>query len=846
MVTAKYTEKTELQPVDFTQAAAGIAQESGKAAEMRMKIADRYRQQSAQKLTEMAKVNAQVRGAEAGAEGRFETGSMMTEAGKSYNVGLASSATLTFSNDAAKHFGQSFAQVQAQGYSPQAYADYQANVEGYTQRTLDATPPLLRETARKALQSINHGYELQYQKGLQKSLTLQAAKTARSTVEQSIATSNTLAANGANLLTDTAETLKKQVLTTHQYIDNNPNISAAQSATYKKRLYTESLGHTVGQIAQSEFARLQELMQNGTPEQIIQAKQQLQTINRNPNAFVDYVQTSLNKRNSFYGTFANTTKVASQLKTLTGNFLTQGAAVSDAYQNTYNVLVNKLSKGAFLTPNEVTTGQQAAAMLSKSEIKLLDFNNQVAGQEMVQSALGDANLTQQYETGALENTLGLNKAGNNQVLNQIKALKTLNNRDPAAYTKKMALEKNAYQATTSQLIKDGARPADITYTRNALNSPTILTDIAQKSVVWDRNLGGRILAEQRSLYNSNTITGAVYKPWTTAQLNNFVQTLNSTADTSKLVGIWSGVHQAGINTLDLFDSLPKKDQTLLTLNSALCARDTTDSRGCHFMIEAAQDKAISALSQKENTLVHIASGAVMTKYNAAFSPEIAALMIKNTQNVAGGIANGADVGELGAGVRSSFLKGTDPWSWTGLAPGLETTHGMTDLSRHIDAFAGRHTLGGDYLALIPSDVSSPDDARQTLPLNPIRVARYFDELTSTKAIEGYQSGIYIKPGPVTEEAAKDPMSAGSVLLGPVAQAEFQAQIATAREQGVAHPRIVNDGLGAFKLVTSANIPIRYKDGREVRMTFWDLAQKLHQLHPNDKPERVHVDVTEMY
>ena len=811
MVTAKYTDNTQIEQMSPLGLGRGSESLAGVAAAQANLIHNttKFVTDKIQKQTDIA---AEEAGVEEGLKGqKAKPWSNLTEAGRAYNQGIAKTAPLMISNDLTSFFSNQFRNVTSNNYHPSAYQDFKETTEAYLKKYTSETPAHLRPYIARAGLEMMGNYQTQFSKGLLKSQLINAQLETKTQINQSQNNAIINAQNG--LASNNPDLYNQHINHSLGYINSRRGLTANQMFKASQNLITSSLTAQLG-YKHNQLTNAWQDLKTAHNAKASGAFKTLNEIHQNPEEWVRSFVLSQAKLNPAVQTYADLTKLTSNARRIANEFKVKVSSMDSDLKANVKSLNDNMNAG--ITPSPNLLESTMSTLLQNGDYKAaknLENNNKAF--TLVHNALGNAQVTHELFRKATQNELGPQSKLVAKLIDDHYD-KAVNNN--GAYNQTNFEFNGGRQAFIDTQVQKGTNIKEARYTANAATSPDFLASIGNGSIQVNPNILQDFRHTLQHQFELNPNHNASFKAYTNQQLKGLARLLHDSNSQPRTVEIFTNLHNAGIDTEELFANLNIKgnnEQNSRTMYAAWNSLNSGSYLEKNILNQAAADKSFGLVDNKYKGHLAVNSTRVRQLLENSFPPAQAKILLNSVKQIAGAIHNGDEVGSLGAGVVHSKVN-----IWQDMFGSASyDSDSLYKIGLNILQVYGKHPVPG-------YDVIAPAEARNPLNINSKANITNMDSLQNffTETIKNGK--FYAGEHPTLAKEALADLLTGRVI-NPVTDASLFYRaiggvIATAANM---NPHVINDGGSGWRLVTDGGAQIYYdmdgKQGKPVKGSFYD-------------------------
>jgi len=811
MVTATYTDNTQIQQAPSLNLGSGSEALAGAAAAKANLIHNttKYVTDKIQKQTDIA---AEEAGAKEGMKGqKAKPWSNLFEAGRAFNKGLAQTAPLMIGNDLTKYFSQEWNSVRQSNYSKSSYNDFTQKTSAYLKQYTELTPAHLRPAVAQAGIRFMGNYQTQFGKGFLNAQVENNQLQSRMRINTDI---NNVAIQTRDGHYDSdPKGFSDNVKRVFAVNNAQTNLTALQRFNSNKT-YTDTAMTGIMQNMYGGWITSYERAKNSNNPNTAAFRERLEHFHRNPDELVKRVVLSQEKLTPEFKNFVDMDKLSVSARKITNQFKVKTAAINHDLQTTTNNLINNMGQGIAVDPMVYEDATHGLSQNNNSR-ELTKLTETKAAFDLVNQAKGNNQLTQDLLMKANQGKLGFeSKFISNLITHNQKKSET----DNGLYNQDNFLYSGGLQAFNQYQYTKGRNPKEVRYTVNAAMAPNFLTAIGTGSTQLNPEILQDLRYSLQNQFNLNPNHNASFKSYTNQQLTGLARLLHDSNSQARNVEIFTNLHNAGIDTEELFGNLNMKgnnEQNSRTMYAAWNPLTSGSYLEKNIINQAAADKEFGLVDNKYKGHLAVNSTRVRQLLENSFPPAQAKILLNSVKQIAGAIHNGDEVGSLGAGVVHSRAN-----IWQDMFGSASYDSGsLYKIGLNILRVYGKHPVPG-------YDVIAPAEARNPLDINSKANITHMDSLQNffTETIKNGK--FYAGEHPTLGKEALADLLTGRVI-NPVTDFSLLYRavggvIATAANM---NPHVINDGGSGWRLVTDGGAQIFYdidgKQGKPVKKSFFD-------------------------
>jgi len=621
MVTAKYTESTPIQPVDFTAAA-------GAGAEGWAKLFATTENLAYQKGQQLADAQAAQNGVENVA--KYGLGApypdSSSEAAQHYKQAVDRSQATLLQNQINSKGNELFQETAAQGFNPQTSEEFNNKWTAWTKATLDGLPQHQKAMGLQLMGAVGNHYGMQVATQVSKQL-LQDKKLQSDLAiqEQGQHAVNYFYQGGQftnpkMLLGDQSllSSLKDNIL-------NAPGTALQREAklrNYQENILQANVTGSLQWLQQAQVKALQETNPEKRAEKLAIVKKEYNQIQSNPQK---WVKGKIEQSDFFEG--VNPQAGLTALKTFKNNMMLGLAQQSQQATDTYDKLTLQIKNGNIPTQAGLNEYVNQAPYDKKGVERVKSLSQGVATVTDIFSEIATPGALDAMLTKANKGTYGDSKYTNAIAKPLLDKLNTLKMTNPAAYGafiyNRSSLTKQTQAKAYAQLR---ASPEQVQLVEGFAGSPDMLTKIASGqnplNLAQDK-IANQYYSGSKNLQRLSGIPEPLVSTYTNEQyksLNTYLQSLTPSERIQSLTALYQ---TPSVNYMEMVNHLKATtdvEQALLVQgDSGDNTRRVSDLLANPDMLKAAKD----SLSDKDKSAMELAAHPHLTTLYNTFPPHIA-------------------------------------------------------------------------------------------------------------------------------------------------------------------------------------------------------------------------------
>ena len=814
MVTAKYTDNTQIQQAPSLNLGSGSEALAGAAAGKAQLIhaTTKYVTDKIQKQTDIA---AEEAGAKEGMKGHnAKTWSNLFEAGRAFNKGVAQTAPLMIGNDLTKYFSEQWAPVRQSNYSAKAYNDFKIKTEAYLHKYTSETPSHLRAAVSRAGIQFMGNYQTQFGKGF---LNAQVeAGQLQSRIRLNTDINNVAIQAQAGMYTNKPKEWQENNTRVFEAIKGSFNLTPLQrmraAENYGDAAITGILYHQY-----DELNHAWERAKNSNNPTAGLLYNKLENLRRNPGKWLKNVLMEQHLLNPEFQQYVNISKLNTTASKVSNQFKVKTSLMSNDLKTQVQVINDTIKAGNTPAPNVLQNAFSTLLQNGKHSI-VRGIENNLQTLYKINSALADPTRTKAISNKQKTGGYGAQNKLTGNLLQQ-NAFEAVKNN--GKFTQRVFNSGGSIPAFISNSVKEGYNKPLVMTTLANLQRADGPAAIMNGSLVVNPELTRKYIQSIHHINSEYPNYNAHFKVLTNDQMNGVVSSLHQSQSAANLIEKFNNLHIAGYDVAQIYADLPNKEQNAKTLFAAWNGLTPGNDISKAFLLQGAWDKNVGDTDPKYKGHIAVNSAHISQIFYAAYPPSVANVLLKATIQTAGAIHNRDEVGSLGDGVAHNRLTNV-LHHWIG--DHVYDSDNLVKIGKNIMEVYGKHTVPG-FDVIAPRTTLNPLHNKSSNGIEDLNSLSVF--YTNMIQHGKFYYGDNIKDFSI--KAAQNWASQGtsSQYFDALGGASL-----IALETANFHGRVISDGGSGWQYVTQAGTPIFYANpdgtrGNKVGDSFYNTYAKIN-------------------
>ena len=626
MVTAKYTESTPIQPVDFTQAA-------GAGAEGWAKLFATTENLAYQKGQQLADAQAAQNGVENVA--KYGLGApypdSSSEAAQHYKQAVDRSQATLLQNQINSKGNELFQETAAQGFNPQTSEEFNNKWTAWTKATLDGLPQHQKAMGVQLMGAVGNHYGMQVATQVSKQL-LQDKKLQSDLAiqEQGQHAVNYFYQGGQftnpkMLLGDQSllSSLKDNIL-------NAPGTALQREAklrNYQENILQANVTGSLQWLQQSQVKALQETNPEKRAEKLAIVKKEYNQIQSNPQK---WVKGKIEQSDFFEG--VNPQAGITALKTFKNNMTLGLAQQSQQATDTYDKITLQIKNGNLPSQTELEEYLKQSPYDKKSALHIKSINEGIATVKDIFSEIDTPGALDAMLTKANKGTYGESKYTNALAKSLLEKMNTLKQTDQAAYGEFLYQRSQVNkQNQTKAYAQLGASPKEVQLVEGFAASDDYLTKIAlgQNPLnLAQAKIANQYFSTSKNLQRGSGIPEPLVRTYTNAKYKSLNTALQGLTPDATFAALKELANDPAINYMEVLNHLKGDDE----IAQGILAQGDS-SANTHVISQMVGDKELleatkKAIPDKEQETIALAGHQGIVAIKNSLPPNLANGLIK--------------------------------------------------------------------------------------------------------------------------------------------------------------------------------------------------------------------------